>query len=55
MNNTEKQRLLEATDTAARLQEVVRLLGREHGMLRYLTTPHPEAIEPTEDSEIVPN
>ncbi len=55
INTTEKQRLLEATDTATRLLEVIRLLAREHGLLRYLTTPHANAIAPTEDSEIVPN
>jgi uncharacterized protein len=55
INTVEKQRLLEATDTAARLREITRLIGREHGALRYLTTPHPEAIEPPDGSTIHPN
>jgi len=55
VNNVEKQRLLEATDTAARLREIVRLIGREHGVLRYLIVPHPEAIQPPDDSAVFPN
>jgi Lon protease-like protein len=55
VNNTEKQLLLEATDTAARLREIIRLIGREHGVLRFLTEPHAEAIQPPEDSMIYPN
>lgn len=55
VNNVEKQRLLEATDTATRLREIVRLIGREHGVLRYLTVPHPEAIQPPDGSVIFPN
>lgn len=55
VNTAEKQRLLEATDTPARLREISRLIGREHGVLRYLTTPHPEAIQPPDDSAIHPN
>lgn len=55
VNNVEKQRLLEATDTPARLREIVRLIAREHGVLRYLTSPHPEAAQPPADSAIHPN
>ena len=55
INTVEKQRLLEATDTTARLREINRLIGREHGVLRYLTVPHPEAIQPPDDSAIHPN
>jgi uncharacterized protein len=55
VNIVEKQRLLEATDTTTRLREITRLIGREHGVLRYLTTPHPEAIQPPDDSAIHPN
>jgi uncharacterized protein len=55
VNTIEKQRLLEATDSAARLREVTRLIDREHGVLRYLTTPHIEAIQPPGDSAIHPN
>ena len=55
VNNLEKQRLLEATETATRLQEIRRLVAREHGLLRYLTASHPEAISPEDDSAIVPN
>ena len=55
INDIEKQRLLEATDTTARLGEIARLIGREHGVLRYLSTPHGEAIEPPDDSTIYPN
>ena len=55
VNTLEKQRLLEATDTAARLCEIIRLIGREHGVLHYLTVPHSEAFQPPEDSEIFPN
>ncbi|MGI8856893.1 MAG: LON peptidase substrate-binding domain-containing protein [Thermomicrobiales bacterium] len=52
INIIEKQRLLEATDTAARLREITRLIGREHGVLRYLTSPHIEATQPPDDSAI---
>lgn len=55
VNNVEKQRLLEATDTAARLREIVRLVGREHGVLRYLTMPQPGGAPPPDDSAIHPN
>lgn len=55
INAVEKQRLLEATDTTARLREIIRLIDREHGVLRYLSTPHSEAIEPPDDSAIYPN
>lgn len=55
INNVEKQRLLEATDAVTRLREVIRLLGREHGVLRYLTIPHPEAPQPPDGSTIFPN
>ena len=53
--NVEKQALLEATDTASRLRAIVRLIDREHGILNYLTEPHPEAYQPPDDSAIFPN
>ena len=55
INDIEKQRLLEATDTTARLSEISRLIGREHGVLRYLAMPHGEAVQPPDDSAIYPN
>ncbi|MGI8689821.1 MAG: LON peptidase substrate-binding domain-containing protein [Thermomicrobiales bacterium] len=55
VSDFEKQRLLEATDAATRLRETVRLINREHGLLRYLSEPHAEAIQPDEDSAIVRN
>lgn len=53
--NVEKQSLLEASDTASRLREIVRLIDREHGILKYLTEPHPEAFEPPDDSAVFRN
>lgn len=55
VNTFEKQRLLEATDTVARLHEVIRLIDREHGILRYLISPHPEVPAAPDDSMIFPN
>ncbi len=55
VSDFEKQRLLEATDAAARLRETVRLITREDGLLRYLSEPHREAMQPAEDSAILPN
>jgi uncharacterized protein len=55
LSTIEKQQLLEATDTASRLREIVRLIGREHGILAYLTEPHPQAVEPPDDSAIFRN
>ncbi len=55
VNDIEKQRLLEATDTSARLREIVRLIGREHGLLGYLSEPHAAAFQPEDDSAIYPN
>ncbi len=55
VNTTEKQALLEATDTAARLREIIRLINREHGVLNYLLEPHAEAIQPPDESEIYAN
>jgi Lon protease-like protein len=55
VDTIDKQRLLEATDTTARLREVLRLINREHGLLRYLSQPHAEAIQPDDDSAILPN
>jgi len=55
INTIEKQRLLEATDTSARLREVIRLIGREHGLLGYLSEPHAEAFQPEDDSALYPN
>lgn len=56
VNTTEKQRLLEATDTAARLREILRLINREHGLLRYLSAPHGGTIAlPGDDSVLYPN
>ncbi len=55
VNTIEKQRLLEATDTAARLRETLRLIKREHGLLRYLSEPHDEAILPDDDSALFRN
>ncbi|MDQ6908029.1 MAG: LON peptidase substrate-binding domain-containing protein [Chloroflexota bacterium] len=55
INTIEKQRLLEATDTAARLREIIRLIGREYGLLGYLSEPHTEVFQPEDDSAIHPN
>jgi Lon protease-like protein len=55
LSNIEKQHLLEATDTASRLREVVRLIEREHGILNYLTVPHPQAYEPPDESSVYRN
>ncbi len=55
VSNEEKQRLLEATDTDVRLREVVRLVGREHGLLDFLSVPHTDIPEPPEGSTIYPN
>lgn len=55
LSNVEKQSLLEATDTASRLREIVRLIDREHGILKYLTEPHIEAFEPPDDSAVFRN
>jgi Lon protease-like protein len=55
LSSTEKQQLLEATDTASRLREVVRLIEREHGILNYLIVPHPEAYEPPDESAMYRN
>ncbi len=55
VNDFEKQRLLEATDTATRLREIVRLIGREHGLLGYLSEPQAAALQPEDDSAIHPN
>lgn len=55
VDTIDKQRLLEATDTAARLREVLRLINREHGLLRYLSEPHAEAIQSDDDSAIFRN
>jgi Lon protease-like protein len=55
VDTLDKQRLLEATDTAARLREVLRLINREHGLLRYLSAPHAEAIQPDDDSAVFRN
>ncbi len=54
VDTVDKQRLLEATNTTARLQEIVRLINREHGLLRYLSAPHAEALQP-DDSAIFLN
>lgn len=55
VNTVEKQRLLEATDTAARLRETLRLIDREYGLLDYLSAEHTEAIQPDADSAIFRN
>ena len=55
VDTVDKQRLLEATDTTARLREILRLTNREHGLLRYLSAPHAEAIQPDDDSAVFPN
>ncbi len=55
VSDFEKQRLLEATDAATRLREAIQLINREHGLLRYLSEPHAEAIQPDEDSAVLPN
>lgn len=55
VDTVDKQRLLEATDTTTRLREIVRLINREYGLLRYLNEPHAEAIQPDDDSAIFPN
>ncbi|MHB8646654.1 MAG: LON peptidase substrate-binding domain-containing protein, partial [Thermomicrobiales bacterium] len=55
VNNSEKQRLLEATDSASRLRETLRLINREHGLLRYLSEPHAAARWPDDDSAVGPN
>ena len=55
VDTIDKQRLLEATDTTARLREILRLTNREHGLLRYLSEPHAEAIQPDDDSAIFRN
>jgi len=55
VSDFEKQRLLEATDAATRLRETMRLINREHGLLRYLSEPHSEAIQSDEDSAIFCN
>jgi len=53
--NPEKQALLEATNTEARLREAIRLIVREHGILKYTTTEHAETPKPAEGSMILPN
>ena len=55
VTNDEKQRLLEATDTDARLREAIRLVTREDGILKYTSEPHPELPESPEGSAIFPN
>ncbi|MCA1666600.1 MAG: LON peptidase substrate-binding domain-containing protein [Thermomicrobia bacterium] len=55
VNTVEKQRLLEATDTAARLRETLRLIDRELGLLNYLSEEHTEAIQPDAESAIFRN
>jgi hypothetical protein len=34
---------------------VLRLINREHGLLRYLSAPHAEAIQPDDDSAVFRN
>ncbi len=53
--NVEKQSLLEATDTEARLREAIRLINREDGILRYTSEPQPGVPQPPEGSVISPN
>jgi uncharacterized protein len=55
VDTIDKQRLLEATDTAARLREILRFINREHGLLRYLGEPHAATIQPDDDSAIFRN
>lgn len=55
VTNIEKQMLLEATNTDTRLREAIRLVVREHGILKFTTAIHAEIPQPTEGSVILPN